>query len=152
MYADYMFQYWENRLVSASIFRILLPKRNRRHRTTIDVFKTNVFEALTFAIKRIWHRHVYPASRTARCFIFEVYCDEEIFSESTCLYDTLFHTYLQCPECSILIFLFRNERFWRVPACQSVINHECLSSWSQQTYISCIHYQLFVIKCSDFYY
>lgn len=43
----------------------------------------------------------------SRCFIFEVYCDEEFFLESTRLYDTLFRTYLF----DVLADLFSSSRF-----------------------------------------
>lgn len=47
----------------------------------------------------------------ARSFIFEVLRRRDLLGKHPRLYDTLFRTYLRCPEQSILIFLFRNKNF-----------------------------------------
>jgi len=105
--------YWENRLVCASVSRRLLPKRNRQHRTLIDVSKTNVFKILTFAIKRIWHRHVYPASRLLSLLhLWSILRRRVLLGKyPPPLWHTFSHLSLQCPGRSILILLFRNENF-----------------------------------------
>lgn len=125
---DCKFQYWENRLVCASISRTLLPKRNRQHRTSTDVFKTNAFEVLTFAIKRIWHRHVYPAygllvASSLKCIATKRSSRKE--------HPPLWHTFshLLPMSWSILICLFRNK------SSEKFVRADPLF-WSQTLFIS----------------
>lgn len=80
----------------------------------------------------------------ARCFIFEVYCDEEIFLESTRAFMTHFFALMFRTVYSHL--LISQEKFQEVRACQSIIDHESLSH--NETIRNLMYYSItFIINC-----